>query len=267
MELLNFDRCRLEIDGPLATFVLDNPDRLNAADPGMLEGLMSSLQEIKKPRRGIRCLMITGEGRAFCAGANVRRIGSSSGARARSAFSIIDTAYHPVVRQLRDVRIPVVTAVNGPAVGFGVALALSGDITVAAESAYFYLSYVNLATAPDCGVTWTLPRRIGMPRTKSMLFRGDRVPARQARDWGLIVDLLPDENFRDEAAKVALQLAAGPTVAFGQMKQLCGESARTSLDEQMEAESRAVLVTSRTKDNIAAIRAAKTREPVNFIGE
>lgn len=266
METIEYERCRLELDTPLATFILNNPDRLNAADPAMLEGLAQSLVEIKKPRRGIRCLMITGEGKGFCTGANVLGMDNKS-AKTRSAFSPVDTVYHPIIRHLRDVTIPIVTAVNGPAVGFGVGLALSGDLCIAARSAYFYLSYVNLASAPDCGTSLILPQRIGLPRARSMMLRGDRVPAEQASDWGLINEVFDDDVLQDEARRVAMEVAEGPTVALSEMKRLLNESVDRSLDEQLEAEARSVLITSRTKDNVAALQAMRSKDKPVFNGE
>lgn len=266
MEVIEYARCRLEVEGPLATYVLDNPDQLNAADPEMLEGLAQTLVEIKKPRRNIRCLMITGAGRGFCTGANVLGMGKKHD-KPKSAFSAVDTAYHPTIRHLRDVTIPIVTAVNGPAVGFGVALAMSGDISVAARSAYFFLSYVNLASAPDCGTTWSLPQRIGLPRARSMMLRGDRIPADQAFDWGLINEVFDDDVFESEARRLATEIANGPTIALIEMKRLLNESELRSLDEQLEAEARSVLITSRTKDNVGALAAMKSKEKPVFNGE
>lgn len=266
MEVIEYERCRLEFNGPLATYVLNNPDQLNAADPAMLHGLEQALTEIKKPRRGVRCFMITGEGRGFCTGANVLGMGRQS-SQPRSAFSPVDTVFHPTIRHLRDVTIPIVTAVNGPAVGFGVALAMCGDICVAAQSAYFYLNYNNLASAPDCGTTWFLPRRIGLPRARAMMLRGERVSAETATDWGLINDVFDDDVFFNEAVALANDIAQGPTVALTSMKQLLNDGIERSLDEQLEAEARAVLITSRTKDNVAAMKALRSKEKPEFIGE
>lgn len=264
-ETIEYDRCRLEIDGPLATFALANPEQRNAADPNMLEGLARTLVEVKKPRRKIRCLMITGDGKAFCSGANFTRFGKKTGSR--SAFSVVDGVYHPVIRHLRDVKVPVVAAINGPAVGFGLALALSSDLSIAARSAFFYLSYRDLGSAPDCGVTWFLPQRIGLVRARSMLLRGERVYAEQALDWGLINAVVVDERFQAESVKLATDIANGPTVALSEMKRLLNQSEGASLDEQLEAESRAVLVTARTKDNVAGVTAVRNRETPKFIGE
>lgn len=264
-ETIEYDRCRLEIDAPLATYVLANPKQLNAADLDMLEGLSRALLEIKKPRRGIRCLMITGEGKAFCSGANFTRFGEKGAAR--SAFSVIDGVYHPVIRHLRDVRIPIVAAVNGPAVGFGLALALSSDLSIAARSAFFSVNYRDMGSAPDCGATWFLPHRIGLVRARSMLLRGTRVSAKEALEWGLINEVVDDDCLQDEAAKLAGEIANGPTVALSEMKRLLNQSQGVSLDEQLEAESRAVLVTARTKDNVVGITALRRREVPEFIGQ
>ena len=264
-EAIEYDRCRLEIEGPLATFVLDNPEQRNAADPIMLEGLERALNEIKKPRRKIRCLMVTGEGKAFCSGANFAGWGGE--ADKQSAINKIDGVYHPLIRHLRDVKVPIVAAINGPAVGFGVGLAMSNDIAIGARSAFFHLSYRDIASAPDCGLTWFLPQRIGLVRARSMLLCGERVSAEQGLEWGLINYIVDDDQFRSESKRLATDLANGPTVALSEMKRLLNQSGDVSLDEQMEAESRAVLVTSRTKDNVAGITALRQRKAPSFIGE
>lgn len=265
METIEYERCRLEIEGPLATFTLNNPEQRNAADPMMLDGLEQSLNEIKKPRRKIRCLMITGEGKAFCSGANFMRFGESSSKG--SAFRAIDGVYHPVIRHLRDVTIPIVAAINGPAIGFGLGLALSNDIAIAARSAFFYSSYRDIGSAPDCGLTWFLPQRVGLVRARSMLLCGERVSAEQGLEWGLINYVVEDDQFRAEAKRLATDIANGPTVALAEMKKLLNQSPDVSLDEQLEAESRAVLVTARTKDNLAGISALRKREAATFTGE
>jgi 2-(1,2-epoxy-1,2-dihydrophenyl)acetyl-CoA isomerase len=267
MDSIDYENIRLEFDGPLATLVLADPDRLNALTPAMVEGVQSALTEIAKPRRGVRALMVTGEGRAFCAGANMARRKAEAGeGRPSSAGGAVETIFHPMIRRLRDVEVPVVAAVNGPCVGIGVAIALVADHVIAAERAYFLVPFRNLASATDSGLTWLLPRAIGPARTREMVMRAQRVPAATALAWGMINETAPAETFAATARERALEFAEGPTVALGLMRRLVQDSAVQGLDAHMEAEARAVRRTSRTQDNAAAIKAFGSKEKVPFVG-
>lgn len=267
METLNFENLRLEFDGALATLVLADPDRLNALSPDMVEGIQAALREISKPRRGVRCLMITGEGRGFCAGANLaRRRSEASEGKPSTAGSAVESVFHPMIRKLRDVEIPVVAAVNGACVGIGVAIALLSDYVIASDKAYFLVPFRNLASSTDSGLTWLLPRAIGPARARQLVMRAERLPAETALAWGMINEVAPVDGFAEAARKVAQDFADGPTVALGLMRRLVQDSAVNSLDAHMEAEARAVQKTSRTQDNATAIKAFGSKDPVKFVG-
>lgn len=272
METIKYENVRLEIEGPLATVVIDNPDRLNAISSVMVEGILTAIQEVSKPRRKIRCLMVTGEGRGFCAGANLlgprKKPAADAPQRTTTApISGVDTHYHAMLRRFQDLAIPIVTAVNGPAVGIGVGLALIGDIIVAAKSAYFFVNYRNLASGPDGGSTWLLPRMIGWPRARQIVMRAEKLDAEKAQEWGLVNDVFEDDVFRAEAHRVADELANGPTVALSAMRRLFQDSVSNSFGDQLEAESRHIRVTSRSKDNVAVFRSLASKEDVKFTGE
>ena len=267
MEILTFENMRLEFDGALATLVLADPDRLNALSPAMVEAIQAALREIAKPRRGVRCLLIIGEGRAFCAGANLaRRRSEASEGKPSTAGSAVESVFHPMIRKLRDVEIPVVAAVNGACVGIGVSIALLADYVIASDKAYFLIPFRNLASSTDSGLTWLLPRAVGPARARQLVMRAERLPAQTALDWAMINEVVPAEGFAEAARKVAHDFADGPTVALGLMRRLIQDSAAVGLDAQMEAEARAVLKTSRTQDNAAAIKAFGSKEPVRFVG-
>ncbi|HEY0651340.1 enoyl-CoA hydratase-related protein [Phenylobacterium sp.] len=267
MEILNFENVRLEFDGALASLVLADADRLNALSPDMVEGVQAALREIAKPRRGVRCLMVTGEGRGFCAGANLsRRRTEASEGKPSSAGSAVESIFHPMIRKLRDVEVPVVAAVNGACVGIGVSIALLADYVIAADKAYFLVPFRNLASSTDSGLTWLLPRAIGPARARQLVMRAERLPAETALQWGMINEVAPVEGFAGAARKVAQEFADGPTVALGLMRRLVQDSATTGLDAHMEAEARGVLKTSRTQDNATAIKAFGSKAPVTFVG-
>ena len=267
METLTFENVRLEFDGALATLVLADPDRLNALSLGMIDGIQGSLREVAKPRRGVRCLMIVGEGRGFCAGANLaRRKTEASEGQPSTAGNAVEGVFHPMIRKLRDVEIPVVAAVNGPCIGIGVSIALLADYVIASDRAYFLVPFRNLASSTDSGLTWLLPRAIGPARARQLVMRAERLPAQAALDWGMINEVASAEGFADAARNAAQAFADGPTVALGQMRRLIQDSAANSFDAHMEAEARAVRVTSRTQDNATAIKAFGSKEPVKFVG-
>ena len=268
-EIVEYEHARLEFDGPLATFVLNDPDKLNALRPDMIEALYAALIEISKPRRKTRCLLLRGEGRAFCAGANLA-LGAASQTSARKEPPVIQSVsgtYHPLVRRLRDLEIPVVTAVQGPCVGFGVALALLSDYLIASEDAYFYIPFAGIASAPDSGLTWFLANAIGTPRARQMIMRAERLPAGKALEWGMINQLCSEADFAEETARIADEFANGPTIALGIIRQLFQRGPSNTLDEQLEAEARGVMRTCRTKDNSAAMRAFGSKSRPEFTGE
>jgi 2-(1,2-epoxy-1,2-dihydrophenyl)acetyl-CoA isomerase len=271
-ERIEYARVRLEIEGGLATIVLADPERLNALSGEMVLSVINALQEIAKPRRAIRCVVLTGEGRGFCSGANLagpRQTTESAGSSASpnlKSLGAVETLFHPLVRKLRDVEVPVVAAVNGPCVGFGVAMALTADHIIASDAAYFLVPFRNLASCLDSGLSWALPRAVGINRARQMILRAIRVDAATALSWGLVAEVAPADGFRAAARRVADEFAAGPTVALGLMRRLLLDSDRRSFDEQLEAELKGVAVTSRTKDNAAAISLFGSKTKPEFTG-
>lgn len=268
-EIIRYENARLEIEGPLATFWFDDPDHLNALHEGMVEALYAALTEVSKPRRRIRCLMLTGEGRAFSAGANLSRRVQADASRPIEPPVIRSVAgvFHPLVRRLRDLEIPLVCAVNGPCVGFGFAIALLADYVIASEKAFFLVPFASLASCTDSGITWLLPRAIGTPRARALIMRGERLPAETALAWGAINQVSPAESFRDDARRVAEEFAHGPTIALGIMRNLFQRGPDLDLDQHLELEVKGVARTSRTQDNTLAIRSFGKKEKIAFTGE
>jgi 2-(1,2-epoxy-1,2-dihydrophenyl)acetyl-CoA isomerase len=268
-EIITYDNARLEIEGPLATFWFDDQEKLNALNPGMVEALYAALIEVQKPRRRIRCLMITGEGRAFSAGANLSS-GAAKAERKRAEPPVIQSVagvFHPLVRRLRDLEIPIVAAVNGPCVGFGVAIALLADYLIVSEKAFFLVPFATLASGTDSGITWLLPRAIGTARARAMIMRAERLPADKALEWGAANEVATVDEFREAARRVALEYANGPTIALGVMRELFQRGPELTLDEHLEMEVRGVAATCRTKDNTAAIMNFGKKERPVFTGE
>lgn len=268
-ETIDYEFLRLSFEGPLAVITFTTPKTLNVISQQSASEIVAALAEINKPRRKCRALLITGEGRAFSAGVNMSVVRQQvvGGERKAAALGALETTYHPMLRRLHTFKIPVVAGVNGIAIGIGLGVALAADYIVAAESAWFQTPFRKLATAPDSGLTWLLPRAIGVFRAKQMLLNAERIDARTAQEWGLVAQVYPDEGFADKAREVALNFANGATVALGESKALINAGLRTDLDSIFEAEAAAVARTARTSDNAAAVRLFASKEAPVFTGE
>jgi 2-(1,2-epoxy-1,2-dihydrophenyl)acetyl-CoA isomerase len=268
-EAIDYATVRLAFEGPLAVLTLNTPETLNAISEGTAHDIAAALAEVVKPRRKCRALLITGEGRAFSAGVNLmgKRNQVAAGTARIDAISGAEATFHPMLRRVHRLPIPVISAVNGLAIGIGCGLALAGDFVVASEKAWFQTPFANLASAPDSGLTWLLPRIVGPIRAKRMLMRAERIDARTALDWGMVSEVLPAEDFAAQAKALALEFANGPTIALGEIKKLVADGLRSDLHSAFEAEAAAVERTARTKDNVAAVKLFATKTLPVFTGE
>jgi 2-(1,2-epoxy-1,2-dihydrophenyl)acetyl-CoA isomerase len=266
---LEFDRVRLRLDGAVATLVLNHPEVLNAMSPQMLSGIDAALDAIGDPAHGVRCVLLTGEGRAFCTGANLQGRGQAGNAVAprNRAGATLETQFHPVLRRLRDLHCPIVSAVNGPAAGAGMSFALMGDLVYAARSAYFLQAFRRIGLVPDCGATWLLPRLIGRARAIELSLLGERLAAQTALDWGLVNRVFDDERLMPEAMAVARGLAEGPTVALALTRRLYWESASNGYEAQLDLESRLQREAGATDDFGEGVRAFLEKRPARFTGQ
>jgi len=199
------DRVTLAAHGQVALVTLNHPPTINALSSALVAELSAVLQIVAAG--DYRALVIAGSGRGFCSGADMKEL---PGWRDEGAGQVLERLYHPLFRRLRDFPMPIVTAINGPAVGIGMSLALMGDLILAARSAYFLLSFTRIGLVPDGGLSFLLPRAIGVTRAREMALLADPVPAGQALDWGMINRLLPDEDLPGEALAMAQRLAEGP---------------------------------------------------------
>src|SRR6476619_2734328 len=212
---MQFKHVTLDFDGPVAILKLDHPEVMNAVSMDMLGGLGEALDAIDDRRSEVRCLVLTGAGRAFCAGANLQgRDNQKPGSRSHAGVTL-ETGYHPFLRRLRNLHCPIVTSVNGAAAGAGMSFALMGDMILCARSAYFLQAFRRIGLVPDCGSTWLLPRLVGRARAIELSLLGERLPAETALAWGLVNRVFDDAMLHGEALRMAEDLAAGPTVALG----------------------------------------------------
>ncbi|MFC1896903.1 enoyl-CoA hydratase/isomerase [Thermodesulfobacteriota bacterium] len=265
---MDYKRIQLKMDDDIAVLTLNHPEALNAISMRMLNELSNALGLIEEPENGIRCLLITGAGRGFCAGANLtdpdRDVAQE---RNLDDSQSLDTTYNPMFMRLRELRMPVVTAVNGPAAGVGMSLALMGDLVFAARSAYFYQAFRYVGLVPDGGATFILPRLVGLSRAMELSFLAEKLPAEKALDWGLITRVYDEDQLMPESLKVAKELAAGPTVSFGMMRRIYWESLDNTYEQQLHLESIMQIRANSTEDFAEGVMAFREKRPPVFKGK
>ena len=263
----DFSRVRLSQDGAVATLTLNHTEVLNSISSEMLAGINDALDEIEDPARGVRCVLITGEGRAFCTGANLQGRGPvPEGARPKPAGSTLETEFHPVLRRFRDLHCPMIAAVNGPAAGAGMSFAMMADLILASKSAYFLQAFRRIGLVPDCGATWLLPRLVGRARSMELSLLGEKLPAQTALDWGLINKVLDDEALMPEAIALARQLSEGPTKALALTRRLYWDSPAHGFEDQLDMEARMQKQAGASADFKEGVSAFLQKRPARFTG-
>jgi 2-(1,2-epoxy-1,2-dihydrophenyl)acetyl-CoA isomerase len=261
-----FDRVYVRAHGNVAVLTLNHPEVLNAASVTLVNGMAQALAFIEKPDSGFRAIVVTGEGRGFCSGANLSEAADSRRSAASSAGDALETAYHPMLRRMRDCRLPIVTAVNGAAAGIGMSIALMGDLVVAARSAYFLQAFARIGLVPDGSSTWLLPRLIGLARARELSLLAEKLPAEQALEWGLINRVFDDAAMMEEAMNLARRLADGPaSLAF--VRRLYWDSPHNTFEQQIDLERQAQRRAGQTEDFIEGVTAFLQKRPAQFKGK
>jgi 2-(1,2-epoxy-1,2-dihydrophenyl)acetyl-CoA isomerase len=263
---MQFKHCTLELEGPVAVLKLDHQEVMNAVSMDMLGGLAEALNEIEDRKSEVRCLVLTGAGRAFCTGANLQGRNQQKPGRS-NAGAALETGFHPFLRRLRNLHCPIVTAVNGPAAGAGMSFALMGDMVLCARSAYFLQAFRRIGLVPDCGSTWLLPRLVGKARAVELSLMGERLPAEKALEWGLINRVYDDAALMEEAMKLAHELANGPTVALAMIRRLYWDSPENSFEDQLNLEFQLQRVAGATEDFKEGVTAFLEKRPAAFKGK
>jgi len=218
----------------VATITLNRPDKLNSFTRAMHAELREALARVESDPT-IRALVLSGAGRGFCAGQDLADLSFEPG-RATDLGALIHDNFNPLIRRLQRLPKPVIAKVRGVAAGAGANLALACDLVVAARSASFLQAFVNIGLVPDSGGTWLLPRAVGRARALSLAMLGERLPAAQAEQWGLIHRCVDDERLDEEVAALARRLARMPTRALGAIKQAIDHAAHADLDAQLDLE-------------------------------
>jgi 2-(1,2-epoxy-1,2-dihydrophenyl)acetyl-CoA isomerase len=263
--LVDYKKITLDQVGKVAVLKLNAPEVLNAMSMDMVAEMSHAVSSTAKS--DARCLLLTGEGRGFCAGANLQgRDTSEPVDEHQTAGSSLESQYHPLINKLRNLDIPMVTAVNGPAVGVGMSFAIMADIVVAAKSAYFMQAFARIGLVPDGGSTYYLPRMIGWSRAVELSLLAERLPAEQALSWGLINRVVDDADLMDEALSIASRLADGPR-SLGMIRKLYWESPNNSFEEQLQLEASMQSSAGATADYKEGVKAFLQKRDAKFTGE
>ncbi len=257
---MDYRAIRYGLEDGLALITLDRPEVMNALNVQLCAELAEALRRAGAEARAV---VLTGAGRAFCAGQDL------SEAAQAEVFDVekgLRESYDPMIQALMDCPVPVIAAVNGPAAGAGASIALTADVVIAAESAYFLQAFTKIGLIPDAGGSWWLPRQIGMPRAMGMALFAERISARQAESWGLIWQAVADDSFAEAWQARARQLAQGPTEALRRAKAALRASGGNSHGEQLELEARLQGECARTEDFREGVAAFLQKRPARFQG-
>jgi 2-(1,2-epoxy-1,2-dihydrophenyl)acetyl-CoA isomerase len=262
-----YDTLNVSSADGLATVELNRPQALNAWNHQFGGELLAALQGLADDQ-AVRAIVITGAGRAFSAGADLKDVsgGELTPSGRPHVRKTLDEVYHPVTHLIRELPKPVVAAVNGAAAGIGCSLALCCDLVLAAESSYFLLAFVNIGLVPDGGSSVFVPARVGAARAAEMTMLGERIPAEQALAWGLINRVVPDAELREQAAALGARLAKGPTRSYAAAKRLLNKRLYADMTEQLELEAQLQGEMVETDDFVEGVTAFLEKRPANFTG-
>ncbi len=253
-----------ERDGAVLTVSIARPDRLNALTPAVFEQLTAAIDE--GLAAGVRALVLSGEGRFFCSGADIRSDGEGYFGLPQDLGELIDAHYNPFTRKLMDLPIPVITAINGPAVGAGLSIALAGDVSIMAKSGFALLAFVNIGLVPDAGATWLAARAVGRTRAMELALLGEQMSAEEAVRIGLVTRMAEDDKVLAEAQAIAHRLAKGPARAIGMIRKQVNEALDMDFDEVLDRERDNQRILGRTEDFREALTAFGQKRRPNFKG-
>ena len=255
------DSVLLERRDGIARVTLNRPDVLNSFDNPMFARFLAVIDEIRGDR-SVRAVYLTGSGRGFCAGQDI-----AGGLMEGNYGDHLEAHWNKAARGIRGLEVPVVAAVNGVAAGAGANLALTADFVVAAEEASFIQAFINIGLVPDTGGTWTIPHRIGAARAAQLLMLGEKLPARQAAEWGLIYKAVPAAELETEAWGLAARLAGMPTLALGLTRKLIQAAFSNDFDRQLALEAEYQTIAGKSADHPEGVAAFREKRKPRFAGK
>ena len=249
--------------GAIGKVTLNRPDKFNAFVRGMALELQKKLDECNSDKT-IRCIIISGSGKAFCAGQDLREAIDPNGP---TIEEIVRQHYNPVIKKIREIEKPIIAAVNGVAAGAGANIALACDIVVAAKSASFIQAFSKIGLIPDSGGTYFLPRLIGIQKAAALMMTGEAVSAEKAETLGMIYAVYEDSEFETSAMKLADTISSMPTKGLGYTKKLLSQTFNNSLEEQLSLEAETQALSASSKDHQEGIKAFMEKRKPQFTGK
>lgn len=262
---MSYQTILFEVSGGVARLTLNRPDRLNSFNVQMHGEVRDALSQLANNSEA-RVLVLTGAGRGFCAGQDLGDRAVAPGGQGVDLGDSIENYYKPLVLALRNLPMPVIGAINGVAAGAGANIALACDLVIAAKSASFVQAFSKLGLVPDSGGTWFLPRLLGNARAMGLAMLGDKLPAEQAAQWGLIWRCVEDAELKSTVDQLATQLAAAPTRGLARTKQAIYESWSHSLEQQLDQERDFQRELGRTQDYAEGVAAFTEKRTPKFTG-
>ncbi len=260
-----YDMVNLYRRGAGATIELNHPERMNAWNEQLSADLSAAITEVTQNPE-IRAVAVTGAGRAFSSGADLKDAAAQASSGTVDVYKTLTERYHPLITGIRRMPKPVIAAVNGPAAGIGLSLALACDLVVAAESAYFSLAFVNIGLVPDGGSSLFVPSRVGFARAAELAMLGERLDARKAVDWGLINQVWPDAEFAARTGELLDRLAAGATKSYAGIKRQLNQWLYDRMDAQLEFEAGIQREMGESGDFAEGLAAFAAKRPPRFHG-
>jgi 2-(1,2-epoxy-1,2-dihydrophenyl)acetyl-CoA isomerase len=263
---MTFESIKYQVNKGVGVLTLNRPETLNSFTAQMHEEVRQAMKDVRT-NKAVRCLVITGEGRGFCAGQDLNDRSVKATDELPDLGESVEKNYNPLIRSIMTMDKPVLCAVNGVAAGAGASIALACDIVLAARSAKFVQVFCKIGLVPDSGGTFNLPRTVGLARAKGLALLGDKLSAEKAESWGMIWQCVDDDKLMDETLALAEHLATQPTKGLAMIKKLLNESFSTPMHQQLENEKYTMRVLGQSHDYQEGVAAFMQKRKPEFKGE